>query len=110
MRPGSLISLNVRGLAVQNMSKIKYIEFMIKNENAYLVSISESWLEEGILDAELKIPGFTVYRSDRKLRNRGGVCVYIRSDISTAPSLRFSNGVVDMLVMKTASIDSILIV
>ena len=78
-------------------------------ENAYFVSITESWLDDGVTDAEISIPGYSVYRSDRKCRSRGGTCVYIRSDISTAPSLKYSNNAVEMLVMKVASIDSILV-
>ena len=47
--------------------------------NAMAIAISESWLEESFLNAEINIDGFTIYRADRNDRMRGGVCMYVKN-------------------------------
>ena len=53
---------------------------MAKSENAYIIAVTETWLSDDIVDAEIAINGYTPYRSDRIGRQRGGVMIYIRSD------------------------------
>ena len=59
-------------------------------------------------EAELQIPGYKIFRSDRKRINRsnrgrlsGGVATYVRDDIAAniEISLAFSNGVVEALCL-----------
>ena len=38
-----------------------------------MVGLSESWLDEGVSDAELAVMGMRMYRKDRN--RRGGVCI-----------------------------------
>jgi hypothetical protein len=51
------------------------------NSGIHLLTLSETWLSSDILDSEIDIVGYTLYRRDRKTRG-GGVAVYARDDIS----------------------------
>ena len=53
--------------------------------------ITESWLNEGVFDAEISIEGFTIYRADRVERKQGGVVIYISSDIPATDVKIFSS-------------------
>jgi hypothetical protein len=46
----------------------------------------ESWLNETVLDEEITIPNYEIYRCDRvDGRRGGGVCVYINENYKSAP-------------------------
>ena len=47
---------------------------------AAVIGISESKLDETVLDGEIQIPGYTIIRSDRN-RHGGGVLCYIKDTI-----------------------------
>ena len=81
-------------------------------------ALSETWLDEH-LDAEIQIDGFQLYRSDcsvKRTRNRGrergGVAVYLRDDLTplTKVLLSYSNGAVDVLVLHIKQLNVALIV
>ena len=77
--------------------------------NTMAIAISEYWLEESILNAELNIDGYTIYRADRSDRMRGGVCMYVKSEHSISPVLSFSNSVVEMLILKNDTMNCLFI-
>ena len=82
---------------------------MLPNENNTAVMIlTETWLDESIENGEIYIKGYSLYRSDRIGRNRGGVCIYIKSDIPVKPIMKFSNGVVETVMIKIPIWDLIL--
>ena len=66
--------------------------------------MTETWLRDH-LDAEINIPGYTIFRSDckrprkRRGRDTGGAAIYIREDIAASAEtvLKFSNGTVEIL-------------
>ena len=48
-----------------------------------VIGITESWGDSTISDSEFNIPGFTVFRSDRQLKHRGGgVLLYVRNELN----------------------------
>ena len=65
-----------------------------RHRNGYdIFAISVSWLHDCVLDFEIEIRGYNIYRSDR-LNSRGGcVCVYVKYcyDFSVCPELMFEN-------------------
>ena len=71
-----MITGNIRNLkpGLRN-NKIEYIEMMAKNNNAFLISLTESWLSEGVMDAEIYLNGFSAIRSDRC--DKRGWCDYL---------------------------------
>ena len=51
---------------------------MIINNKYDIFTISESWLDSTICDADILIPGYTTFRQDRGLHKRGGgLLVYV---------------------------------
>ena len=50
--------------------------------NAYALVMTETWLKDDILDAEINIEGYRIYRNDRIGQSHGGTCIYLRADIS----------------------------
>ena len=71
-----------------------------------MVMLTETWLRDQ-LDAEVNIPGYSLFRSDRvrpkkrRGRNRGGVAIYLRNDlkIQTEVLLKFSSGVIEAICL-----------
>ena len=71
-----------------------------------MVMLTETWLRDQ-LDAEVNIPGYSLFRSDRvppkkRLgRNSGGVAIYLRNDlkIQTEVLLTFSSGVIEAICL-----------
>ena len=54
--------------------------------NAAVICLSETWLDDSITDGEISIDGYCLVRRDRN-RSGGGVCMYIRNDISFSPRI-----------------------
>ena len=77
--------------------------------NAPYICVTESHLNPSILDAEISIPGFSVYRSDRRYRSHGGVVTWLRSDLAVKREHRFSNSVCDTLSLYIPSINLVLV-
>ena len=63
------------------LPKIDEIRYIAARTNAAVNGISESKLDETILQSEIQISSYELLRCDRN-RNGGGVDCYIRSDIS----------------------------
>ena len=54
---------------------------MAKSTNARIIGISESKLDESVLEPEIQIDDYKILRCDRN-RHGGGVACYIRNDLS----------------------------
>ena len=60
-----MISANIRGLnPSMSHSKLEYMSDLSKENNAIIISLTESHLHKGILDSEINIKGWTNVRSD----------------------------------------------
>ena len=85
-------------------TKVPYIQDILQQKKHLFGMITETWLRDH-LNAEIHIPGYTIFRSDckrpkkRRGRDTGGAAIYIREDIaaSAETALKFSNGTVDIL-------------
>lgn len=50
-------------------SKLDELQILLENRcRAFILGMSETWLDNSLLDAELKMPGFNMYRKDRNRR------------------------------------------
>ena len=58
--------------------RIALVELM---NNIHLFTLSNTWLDSQILDSEIDISSYRVFRQDRN-RNGGGVGVYARDDLN----------------------------
>ena len=80
-----LLHLNINSL----LPKIDELRYIAKNSNATVIGISESKLDNSVLDEEVNIEGYKLLRSDRN-RHGGGVACYIRNDITYTERENFS--------------------
>lgn len=76
---------NVRGL---NTKTHQFLNFTWENSTLFdVITCSETWLNESVLDSELFSSEYTVFRADRRSGSShrvrgGGVAIAVRSDIS----------------------------
>ena len=54
-------------------------------------TISETWLNTTVTNSEVSIEGYKLYRQDRLCKRSGGVCAYIRKDITVTVLKDISN-------------------
>ena len=71
------IHLNINSL----LTKIEELRITAKSTNAAIIGISESKLDESVLEPEIQIDDYKILRCDRN-RHGGGVACYIRNDLS----------------------------
>ena len=63
------------------VTKISELRYIAVQSNAAVICLSETWLDDSVSDGEISIDGYCLIRRDRN-RSGGGVCMYIRSDLS----------------------------
>ena len=60
------------------INKLDFFEAIVNVLNVDVIGVTESWATPQILDSELSLPGFHMFRNDRKSDNRGGgVLLYV---------------------------------
>ena len=93
-------------------TKVQFLSDQALQQNAVAVAVTESWLHPDVKDSEVTInfPGYSILRCDRMNRTGGGVCVFLRDDISGECLTTFDNGVCELLVIKVHSLNMILVV
>ena len=81
--------LNIRSL----LPKIDEIMNFMPVSNFDIFAVSESWLNDTIIDSEIAIEGYQVYRKDRPNSVGGGVCLYVKNeyDFSVCHELMFND-------------------
>ena len=87
-----IITLNIAGLLPYKFKgKIKLLTEMAQTENAVIISLTETHLTEDIREAEIEIPNFVPYRTDRpKQKKKGGVITYVANYLAAKTKLLFS--------------------
>lgn len=90
------------------LPKMHEIRTIALNTKAAVISITETWLDKSVTNAEININNYSVVRSDR-CRNGGGVCMFIRKDLAFSPRLDLArDGIeamwIDILLPKTKPI------
>ena len=111
--------LNIRGLIPKTVaSKVPYIGNLLLDEGQLAFALTETWLTADHNDAECYIPGYTLYRQDRKRqrsgrgRNSGGVALYLKDQYasSTENIFNFSSGVIEALGIHIPTLNTVIIV
>jgi len=72
--------VNARGL----ISKIDILRTYVKEMGLDIIGVAETFLSDDVMQAEISIEGYTIYRKDRcnfKEGKAGGVVLYIRNEI-----------------------------
>jgi hypothetical protein len=94
--------LNPTSLSKPNA--VKQLTADVRQYNVDVVMISESWFNDKIDSRCVGIDGFKLFRKDRRNRNCGGVCIYIRNNITSEvilPADFPTESPVEILVLKT---------
>ena len=101
---------NIRGLIPSsNKTKVSYLRDLATLKNPFFIVLTEKHLSAAILTAEVGIPGYTFFRSDRAGRSHGGTAAYVRNDLACQVLLSESNSVCESLILKVKSLETILI-
>jgi hypothetical protein len=77
-----LVHLNIRSL--RNTAHLTQLKEFLSKTKTEALTLSETWLNTTITNAEIFIEGYTLYRQDRLNKRGGGVCAYIRNDIKVS--------------------------
>ena len=54
---------------------------MVADINPHVIGITESWANKDIVDTELALTGYVMFRNDRQERMGGGIILYIKESI-----------------------------
>ena len=78
------------------MGKMEELRERVKRNKYGIVTITETWANEQVNDAELTIDGYTMYRKDRQIPvnkrtiKGGGILIYVKEDLDSVLSTRFT--------------------
>ena len=66
------------------MNKLDDLAVVVKACRPDVIGIAETWTTAGVLDSELSLDGYVMFREDRKncTAARGGVHLYVRESLS----------------------------
>ena len=64
------------------MSKRTELETWAADTLPDLIGVTETWLHPDINDAEIQIPGYSLFRFDREASRGGGVALHVRSNLT----------------------------
>ena len=103
--------MNIRGLSLKcHRTKVSELSDKMSINNSIGMALTETWLKPEILDAEIHIPGYNIFRSDRIKRIRGGAALYLKEDLNAKKFYEFSNDAVEFLVVKCQKLDTLFVV
>ena len=89
---------------------MKYLRDTAIESNAAFIAITETHLKPDILDSEVNIKGWSLYRTDRgPSKSHGGVAIYLRNDLIGQLVATHSNNMCETLVVKVKTLNLILI-
>ena len=96
-----MILWNARGLNPKsNQTKVPYLGELSLEDEALFILVTESHLSEDILEAEVHIKDYTIYRADRgNDRSGGGVCIYVQDRFPCSVLHTESNSVCETLII-----------
>ena len=70
--------LNIRSL--KNREHLILAKETVISNKIDIFTISESWLDSSVSDAEVEFPGHILHRLDRVNKHGGGVCAFVRQE------------------------------
>lgn len=73
-----IIHLNIRSLT----PKMDLLRMWVEHHKPNVITLSETWLTNNILNNEIKLTNYVLYRADRGTRC-GGVVTYVSSNLAS---------------------------
>jgi hypothetical protein len=106
--------LNIEGMnpsIVSQRDKIKFLEETIHTSDKFIpiVVACESHLEDGILNPEVSIHEYNIYRSDRIRRKCGGTLIYVHQTIQIDNIEQYSDSVCEAVLLYSKSLNQVII-
>ena len=91
--------------------KNEYLRKFVSESRTFIpiIAITESWLKSYMSKAQVAIPNYSVHRSDRSCRSRGGVITYIHKDIPVGKTLEFDNKFCEVTITPMEKAETLLI-
>ena len=101
---------NIEGLYSRSRGyKLGMLQEMMEDSNTLLAALTETHLNSDVLDAEVNMRGYEIYRADRVDRVKGGVAVYLKKEY--APDCitlaKGSRGLVEYILLHIKKLDLI---
>lgn len=84
---------------------------MVSESNCMCAVITESHLNDSILDAEIHIAGYTPFRQDRIGRIKGGTIIYVKDTLASNTSIIYQhcNTVVECIALHIKSMNCVVV-
>ena len=101
---------NVRGIkpGIRD-NKLEYINLTAKENNAIMIALTESHLKDRGNDHEIHIDGFSLIRSDRSVREGGGIVSYVKDNLTISDEYNDSDSMNELLCIYINEINIALI-
>ena len=75
-----------------------------------MIVLTKTHLTSNILDAEVSVPGFNMFRTDRdESCTHGGCAVYVRDDLTSNLETTHSNSVCETLAVKIKTLNTLVV-
>jgi exonuclease III len=104
----NIVLWNVRGLNPKsNQTKVPFLSELAQESNPLFICLTETHLADEILPAEICISNYTMHRTDRAIREGGGVGIYVQDRQTSAVLHSNSNSVCEILIVKIISLNII---
>ena len=84
-----IVHLNIR--SVRSPSHLIELRDWAAANKTDVITISEIWLNTSVTNCEVSIDGYKLYRQDRLRKRGGGVCAYVRKNITVTVLKDISN-------------------
>ena len=110
--PPAFLLANMQGLVGASRNKSPFLSDLLQNSESLWCAVTETWLSAVISDSELLVhlPGYTLLRCDRAGRQRGGVCLLLRDNLTGEVLDTFSNGVCELLMVRVHQLNTVVAV
>ena len=111
--PQTFLLSNIQRLITPSgRTKSKFLSDQAQQKNALLVTVTETWLHNGVFDAEVShdFPSYVLYRYDREGWQGGGVALYLRNNLTGEVIGSEDNGVCEVLVVHVHQLNTVVIV
>ena len=104
--------MNIQGMYKTKLSnKVPMIEEILYESNCLCAILVETHLKEEMFDAEVHIPGYTLYRSDRINRIQGGVIIYLKDYLAGSAEVifKYCNRTVECIAIHIKSLNMVIV-
>ena len=105
--------LNIQGFTPDANSvqywKYDYMSNLILTSDKFypFIGITETWLKPKNSKAQVEIPEYNVHRSDRMIRDRGGVLLYVHQSIPVTKIEKFDDDVCEAVIVTSSPLQCI---